>query len=238
MHPKTRQLAKDLLPPLITRRLRSARAGRAARQRASVGGPNALAAGSEADADWYDRSFVSEHGDVYKRPYWELNWYAALSVVADRITAMPDPRVLDMGCGPAPLAVMLRDRGVKHYVGFDFSAARLDYARDRVPEFRFELADAYTTDLFETVDYDVVVATEFLEHVSRDLFVLDRIKPRTRVLANVPNYPSPSHVRIFKDEADVARRYASRFDDFRCMRMRNVSGSTDFVFDGHLSAAR
>ena len=118
-----------------------------------------LAAGTEAGADWYDASFQSDDGDHYRRPYWEVNWYAALAVVADRSSSRR-AAVLDMGCGPAPLALILRDRGAQHYLGFDFSAARLEFARSRLPEYRFELADVYETDLFETEDYNVVLGLE------------------------------------------------------------------------------
>jgi SAM-dependent methyltransferase len=232
---RTRILAKDLLPPIVARRIRGLRS---VRQRAvlDAAGPRTPLEGRiEADAEWYDKSFLAAGGEHYQRPYWELNWYAALSVVADRILQMDNPRVLDMGCGPAPLAEMLHNYGLKHYTGFDFSPARLDFARSRgLSGYEFIFADVYTTDLFDGVEYDVVVGTEFLEHLERDLFVLDRIRPGSRVLCNVPDYPSASHLRWFSSTDEVADRYASRLDNFRCAGIRNVSGSSEFLFDGYV----
>jgi SAM-dependent methyltransferase len=230
MQARTRKIAKDVLPPIVARRIQSLRKPAPNAGGASQSTP--LAPGTEADADWYDESFESARGEHYQRPYWELNWYAALSVVADRIMQRDDPRVLDMGCGPAPLAGILRHAGLKHYTGFDFSRARLDFAQARYPEYEFILADAYTTDLFETVDYNVVVGTEFLEHLDRDVFVLDRVRPGALVLCNVPDYGSASHVRHFKSEEEVEARYGEYLDNFRCVRIRNVSGSSEYLFSG------
>ena len=111
------------------------------------------------------------------------------------------PRVLDMGCGAGHLARLLADRGLTQYVGFDFSAKRLEQARELVPEFRFEVADVYETTLFETVDYTTVVCTEFLEHLEGDLEILARGTPGTRLLGTVPNYDADGHVRFFDTRA-------------------------------------
>ena len=225
-----RRTLKDFTPPIALRaanRLRSTLA--ANKYRATNGGDGT--GNPEYGADWYDESFA-QRGDHYRLPYWKQNWYGALTLVAERIVQMDNPRVLDMGCGPAPLAQLLFDRGIRNYTGFDFSVPRLDFAKTLVPEFRFEVADVYTTDLFERVDYSVVVGTEFLEHLEGDLTVLDRVRPGARVICNVPDYGHASHVRFFRSESEVIDRYGSRFSEFRVDRVHNVSGSCEYVFDG------
>ena len=238
MDPRTasarlKKVAFDVTPPIVMRAAQHAHSARRRRVNVGRGVPGARNTKilTEYGADWYDQSFAA-NGEHYRQNYWEQNWYGALSVVADRILQMGQPKVLDMGCGPAPLARLLYDRGLVHYTGFDFSRERLKFAKQLIPEYRFEYADVYTTDLFET-DYDVVVGTEFLEHLDRDLFVLDRIRAGVRVLCNVPDYASTSHVRHFRNEQEVNDRYASKFSDqFSVARMRNVSGTSEYLFDG------
>jgi len=226
---RLRRAAKDFVPPIAlraTRRLRGTKVS-APRTRAGVretGNP-------EFGADWYDNAF-DDSGDHIRGPYWKYNFYGALTLVTERISRMDDPRVLDVGCGAGGLAEMLYDRGIKDYTGFDFSASRLGFARSRVPAYRFEVDDAYTTDLFDTVDYTVVVSTEFMEHVEGDLEVLGRIRPGTRVICTVPDHGHTSHVRFFLNETAVVDRYGPFLADCRVDRVRNVTGTSVFVFDG------
>jgi 2-polyprenyl-3-methyl-5-hydroxy-6-metoxy-1,4-benzoquinol methylase len=139
-----------------------------------------------------------------------------------------------MGCGAGHLARLLADQGVEHYTGFDFSAKRLEQARLVVPEFRFEIADAYTTDLFETVDYTIVVCTEFLEHLEGDLEILGRIHSGTRVLGTVPNYDAKAHLRYFHSQTEVDDRYGPLFTDLDVAQIRNVGGGSEWLIDGTL----
>ena len=155
-------------------------------------------------------------------------------MIGDRVMNSESPRVLDMGCGAGHLACLLLERGVEHYTGFDFSSNRLEQARLLVPGFRFELADAYKTDLFETVDYNVVTCTEFLEHLDGDLEILQRIKSGTRVLGTVPNYDATAHLRYFHNAGEVEARYAHLFSQVGVSQIRNTSGSIEWLIDGIL----
>src|SRR5260370_37872982 len=55
-----------------------------------------------------------------------------------------------------------------------------------------------------TVYYDTVVCTEVLEHIVDALGVLKRVPKGKRVLATVPNFYFPGHVRFFAS-ADAVR---------------------------------
>ena len=175
---------------------------------------------------------VYELEDRWKLPYWQMQWYGSWAVVADRALHMDSPRVLDMGCGTGQLGRILCDRGLELFTGFDFSPKRLEYARRLVPEFRFELADAYTTDLFETVDYTLVTCCEFLEHLEGDLAVLGRIPSGNRVIGTVPDYDAKAHLRVFADEQEVRDRYGSHLTDLCVDRIRNTGGGSEFLIDG------
>jgi hypothetical protein len=65
-------------------------------------------------------------------------------------------------------------------------------ARVSCPSFDFVCANAYTSELFHTLDYDLVVSTEFFEHVKEGLAIIERIRPGTWVYATVPNFPDPA----------------------------------------------
>jgi len=98
---------------------------------------------------------------------------------------------------------------------------------------RFEVSDAYSTDLFETFDYDTVIATEFLEHVEDDLRVICSIRTGARFIATVPNFPYVSHVRHFGDATDVAARYSDKFTSFSVDAIpANDKGKTFFLIEG------
>ena len=141
--------------------------------------------------------------------------------------------MLDIGCGVGGLATLLRDKGLEGYCGVDFSAVRLAQARKICPEFRFVEADAFTTDLFETLDYDAVLSLEFLEHVERDIEILNKIKSGTRFMGTVPNFPHASHVRHFQDIEQVRTRYQQCFESLSVdWLVENEQGKTFYLLDG------
>ena len=131
------------------------------------------------------------------------------------------------------LASLLQDKGITQYVGLDFSSKRIGQAKKFCPQLSFIQADIFECDHLETLDYELIVCTEFLEHVERDLDVLRRIKPGTRFLGTVPNFPYISHVRHFNDQDEVYSRYQSCFQTLRVDTfLANEKGSTFFLLDG------
>jgi 2-polyprenyl-3-methyl-5-hydroxy-6-metoxy-1,4-benzoquinol methylase len=215
-------LLKDWVPPVGIRAIRSLRSAvHTATGRYGV----------ERDAAFYDATFLAhEHWTLH---YTESHYYPLWAVLADRIRVAPIGPVLDIGCGPGQLARLLWDHGVRRYCGLDFSPERLKRARTVCPEFEFVLADVFHTEVFDTRSYDTVVCTEFLEHVERDMDVLRRIRPGARVLATVPNFPGPGHVRAFSDAAEVAERYSSLLPDLRVdTHLASSSGTKYFLIDG------
>jgi SAM-dependent methyltransferase len=193
--------------------------------------PDALAEGQQA-AEFYDRVF--EDNPLQRGHYTASPYYFLWTVIVDRLRNSLRRGVLEVGCGAGQLAHTLDDAGiVERYCGFDFSAARVEHARRNCPRFRFEVADALETDLYRTVDYDAVIATEFLEHVSADLQVIESIRPGTYFLGTVPNFPYVSHVRHFADRSEVARRYAHQFERFRVDEFSaNDRGKRFFLLEG------
>jgi SAM-dependent methyltransferase len=186
----------------------------------------------EKGKEFYDRTFDAD--DHWKMHYTEVGEYVCWTVIIDRLRGMGTRRLLEVGCGSGQLASAIRDAGIlESYCGFDFSPHRLEHARQVCPDFRFEIADAFETDLYERCEYDSALSTEFLEHVERDLWVLSRLKTGTRFIGTVPNFPFVSHVRHFQSSEEVAARYGSLFHSFSVTPLRlNSKGKMYYLIQG------
>jgi trans-aconitate methyltransferase len=221
-----KRIVRELTPPLLWRLLprRTARGG-------SAGRGDKWAFGAEQPAAYYDETFeATEH---WKRHYTASRYYPVWTVVADRIRRRGVRRVVDIGCGPGQVACLMRDAGIEHYTGLDFSGARIAHAKMVCPGFDFIEADIFGSDILATAAYDSVLIMEFLEHVEEDLSVLRRLRPGTHVLATVPNFPSAGHVRHFRDTDEVGRRYASTIGELRVDAIpENAAGKTYFLLEG------
>ena len=220
MEPTIKSTLRELTPPVVWKFLARAKARAKARPQ-TVEEP-----GAERQSDYYDAMYsVTER---YHCHYADSPYFSLWCVLVDHVKPADARCVLDIGCGPGQLAAFLRDRGLRDYVGIDFSGESIRYARSNCPAFKFVCADVFTSDLFTTVDYDVVISTEFLEHVEKDLEVLDRIRPGTRFFGSVPNFPNPAHVRHFNSAEEVCARYASRFTNFKVDNVLFGSGGMQF----------
>jgi SAM-dependent methyltransferase len=218
-----KSIAKGLLPPLFLDALR----------RVPVKRPRAqiMEQGSERNSSWYDERYANNSS--YLCHYTESSYYAVWCVLVDRIRPNATRCLLDIGCGSGQLASFLRDRGLHRYVGLDFSPECIRMAKRACRSFEFICADVFSCSVLEDLDYEVVVATEFLEHVEHDLAVIDRIRPGTRVYGTVPNFPAAAHVRHFNSVQEVVARYRSRFVNFRADQFLYGNGGMSlFLFEG------
>jgi SAM-dependent methyltransferase len=226
---------KDGLPPMSLRRTVRRAARRTLERLAGVPAPLSGCEGQQ-ESEFYDRTFEAD--DYWRRHYTGIDHYCCWTVLVDRLRSRGARRLLEIGCGSGQLAEALHDAGIlDSYCGFDFSERRLNHARTVCPDWRFEVADAFKTDLFDSVDYDAALSTEFLEHVEGDLEVLSRLRAGTYFVGTVPNYPFVSHVRHFENAAHVAERYAPLLDDMFVVQVPlNASGKTLYILDGRRNA--
>ena len=175
--------------------------------------------GEQLDAAYYDAKFTDNERAEYH--YSRSNYYGLWTVIIDRLRQQPNPRILEIGCGPGQLAHAIRDMHIaESYIGLDFSQAAIDHARNHNPGLEFRCADVFEDRSLEDADYNIVLTTEFLEHVWEDLAVIERIRPGTVVIASVPNFPLNEHVRHFKTAQEVYDRYIPFFNELYVVTVR------------------
>lgn len=188
----------------------------------------------DAEAGFYDDVFAKS--DVFAVHYSKSPYLTVWDTLARRISS--PARVLEVGCGSGQLAQMLDERRLlAGYVGFDISQVAVDAAQRRCPHLRFEVADAFATELFSG-DYDLVICTEVLEHVNEDRALLRRIRPGVHVLASVPDFFSASHVRWFPTKRHVVRRYKPELQRLEVVPRTHPNGRTLYLLDGYTSDLR
>lgn len=209
MNDATRRAIVRWMPPVLVDAIRKQRRRQIAIKKSEQG--------RERGSSYYDATF--ESNSSFKVHYTASRYFFIWSVIADRIAMGDATSVLDVGCGSGQLASLLSDRGVQSYRGVDFSQQRIAWAQASSPrqEFAFEEADVFESDLATPVD--VVVCTEFLEHVERDLELFGRLAPATRFIGSVPNFSAPGHVRFFDDSSQVQERYSKALSGLRVDRL-------------------
>ncbi len=226
-----KKLLKDLLPPICVRAARSLTKSRNSKK------TNANF-GQEQPAEFYDQKF--DGNDHWKSHYTSSHYYPLWTVIADRLKSRGGGKILDIGCGPGQVACLLKDTPlIQEYIGVDFSGKRIGQARQVCPDFKFEQVDVFKTDLLETLSYDTVLIMEFLEHIEKDLEVLERLPANVYVLATVPNFPSEGHVRFFETCEEVKTRYEGKIDNIRVDEiLANEKGKKYFIIEGLIASVK
>ncbi|WP_144439291.1 bifunctional 2-polyprenyl-6-hydroxyphenol methylase/3-demethylubiquinol 3-O-methyltransferase UbiG [Geminocystis sp. NIES-3708] len=187
--------------------------------------------GTEQPPEFYDEKFLEQ--DYLRKHYTQSGYYSLWSIIADRIRLKKINSLLDVGCGTGQMGLFLFDQGLPNYLGFDFSPKRVDYAKKLCPNLQFLVADAFETDLFDIYNYDAILCTEVLEHVDKDLEIIQKIRPETRFYGTVPNYPATGHVRHFKSVQEVLARYETYFYSLDVAEhLISLNGNKIYIMDG------
>lgn len=139
-------------------------------------------------------------------------------------------KILEIGCGPGQFANMLFDYGFLNYIGFDYSTEGIALAKKSNPNHaeQFFVADGFQTDLM-LEEYDLVICFEVLEHIQRDLELLQRIRSGTKMLLSVPNFDDPNHVRFFHSAEEVRARYQNVMRIFN-IHISKLEGSPNCLY--------
>lgn len=185
----------------------------------------------ERKSGYYDDIF-DDKKSTFRAHYSGSPYFFMWSALAERLLLLGrDIKILDLGCGPGQVANLLKDKGFKNYTGVDFSESGIRIARDLGTGYEFICTDVLKSDVLEKTDYNCVMALEFFEHINDDIAILARIKKGAKIIASVPDFPAPSHVRHFENEAQVRERYEKLFSDFKVDSFKKGRESW-FVFEG------
>jgi SAM-dependent methyltransferase len=197
-------------------------------------GDDTVHAVDEKDAEWYDKEFLNH--PHFSKPYEKSAWWPLWSAAIEVLKANESKVILDLGCGPGQVGHAIWDNlpSLEFYVGLDFSPARIaqaetlletSYPGERREGIRFVCGDVYEPEsLIESTKYDTVLMTEFLEHVTRDLEIMERVKPGTLVVATVPDFLYEGHVRAFSSVEDVRERYGHLLEDMHVEGVKRAGG--------------
>ncbi|MBN2226404.1 MAG: methyltransferase domain-containing protein [candidate division Zixibacteria bacterium] len=177
---------------------------------------------TEKDSAYYDQAFRGVY-DPSGRGFLYDN-------VLEMITRYDRPRVLEIGCGTGHMGRLLVERGIP-YRGFDFSEEGLRVCRKICPDGDFFPGNAYDRKNYEPFDYNTVIAMEILEHVD-DIRLIQNIPSGALVIASVPDFDEPSHLRIYQDpQKDIIERFAPylEINDLHAITTRHASNGEEIT---------
>lgn len=155
----------------------------------------------EYDVIYTRKEHYREHYD--QSPYKRI-WSRVISYINI------EDRVLELGCGTGQMMEMLLDRGVKEYVGYDFSQVAIDLAFSRIQGRNARLCYQDLYEIDKLSDADVYVAVEVFEHLKDDADqrLLKLIPKGKKIIITVPSYLGGSHVRKFSNKQEIIDRYS------------------------------
>ena len=105
--------------------------------------------------------------------------------------------LIELGCSDGNFASIIRNRGIKNYLGIDIQQNKIDEAKRKLPDMTFICCDI-TKNLGILEGASTFVSFQCLEHIERDLDVIKAINQGTRCIISVPNSKYPGHVRWFE----------------------------------------
>lgn len=191
--------------------------------------------GQEQDSVYYDKIFSTsgKYKSSYNTSIYLNSWNLAVEWLKDDQVEQ-DVSILDVGCATGQFAELLKDQNFNQYKGLDFSPSAIQIAKERIPSWAdsFEVADIFQTDLFQTTPYTHACIFEVLEHLNEDIQVLNLLKPKTKILASVPNFWDPAHVRVFKNADEVITRYQSVMNFVEVKEIPIAGPNVLFLFYG------
>lgn len=172
----------------------------------------------EKPPGYYDQHFEKELG--YHVHYKDSFYYVHWTQVIVFLKKIQNPKILEIGCGTGQLAEYLKDEGFVDYNGFDFSPKAIALAKGRV-NFNFFQGNALAKNSYNT-EFNTIICLEVLEHIQRDIDVLQNIPANTGIIFSVPNFDAPSHVRWFTSERQIKARYFRYVDIKAIIRVGNI----------------
>ncbi len=180
----------------------------------------------ERQAQWYDEFYKGslEYKKEPKDSIYRHVWDKALFLIHDE-------KVVDLGCGSGQFAKLLLNNGKTFVCGIDFSSEAIAIAQKLNPEHKEKFIVGNLLGTLNLPEYDLAVCFEVLEHIVKDLDVINKIEPGSRFIFSVPNFNDQAHVRKFNSETQIIKRYSELIDIYQIFRLKTKRNNTIFLVD-------
>ncbi len=143
----------------------------------------------DVPADHYDQGIKR---NLFQK-YWHARRFAEILKVIQPVTGS----ILDVGCHAGTFTQkILKKTGSQDIYGIDVSHSAIDLAKKRIPQGKFQVADAVKLP-FKNDFFEAVFCLEMMEHVDDPLSVLEEIKRVAKVGSRV-YILVPSENKLFK----------------------------------------
>ncbi len=192
--------------------------------------------GKELGKDYYDSVFQKGgHNQLYFKKAEEIKeYYTSWKLAYNFIIQNKISKVIDLGCGPGHFPSLFKDSDNITYEGYDFSEVAINQAKKLIGEKNNKI-NFYVKDLrgvsFDD-NQDFYVSFEFLEHITFDLEILNKLKPNNQIIFSVPSYDSAGHVRYFLDESEIENRYGKILKLNKLAKINNGINHTIYLYHG------
>ena len=185
----------------------------------------------EVSKSFYDD--IYSESEIYNSSPENSVYLPVWHCVLENIKANIIKNIVDVGCGPGQFAQYLFNHISNiSYTGLDFSSVAIQLAKLRCSKGQFFVKNILESDSLGNFDVDLYIALEVLEHIDKDLDLIERIPLGKLVIFSVPNFDSFGHVRFFKNEESIMNRYQRYFDKIKVQTVSITLPSKIFVFKG------
>ena len=166
--------------------------------------------GQEQNSNFYDEVYKKGGSDaLYFKPAKNIkHYYPTWEYSYNYLVENGIKNIIDLGCGPGHFPSLFNKEDGINYIGYDFSNEAIKQATSRNlsnPNIIFKTQNLHYINLSNKDTF--YTSFEFLEHISFDMEILQKIKQGNHILFSVPNYDSRGHVRWFNSFSQIEKRY-------------------------------
>lgn len=163
---------------------------------------------SEVSKSFYDD--IYSYSEAYQKDAHNSVYLPVWQEVVKILKQRRINSVLDIGCGPGQFAhYLLEEIPNINYTGVDYSEVAINLAKSKNLNADFYAIDIMESDVLGKYKVDAYIILEVLEHIEKDLDLLNKIPKKSEVVFSVPSFDSFGHVRFFLDKNSVLERYKS-----------------------------
>lgn len=176
--------------------------------------------GKEQNSEYYNRVFSKS--DMYHSSFdkmyghgknWAKIWESSLPILIENNVKS----ILDIGSGMGQFGQLTQQLDIQ-YKGIDFSEYAINHSiNHKVGGEEYECVNALTYHYNDVVD--CYISHEFLEHVEKDIEILQKLTTGKLIIFSIPSFDDPGHVRVYPNEEYIINRYSDTVSDIQIKRI-------------------